>query len=192
MTLVEVFLQTERLILRRFMMDDADLLVELYNDSDVMRYINPGVPVTREEILEEDLPAFLSYYERFDGYGFWAAIEKESGRFLGWFHFRPGEGAGPLEPELGYRLHRFAWNQGYATEGSRALIDKGFAELGVERVNAETMAVHIGSWRVMEKAGLRFVRTFHAEWPVRIPGDEHGDVEYAIDRAQWESDRSTW
>ena len=190
MTLVEVFLHTERLILRRFMMDDADLLVELYNDSDVMRYINPVVPVTREEILEEDLPAFLSYYERFDGYGFWAAIEKESGRFLGWFHFRPGEGAGPLEPELGYRLHRFAWNQGYATEGSRALIDKGFAELGVERVNAETMAVHIGSWRVMEKAGLRFVRTFHAEWPVRIPGDEHGDVEYAIDRAQWESDHT--
>lgn len=190
MTLVEVFLHTERLILRRFTMDDADLLVELYNDSDVMRYVNPGVPVTREEIVEEDLPAFLSYYERFDGYGFWAATEKESGRFLGWFHFRPGEGAGPLEPELGYRLHRFAWNQGYATEGSRALIDKGFAELGVERVNAETMAVHIGSWRVMEKAGLRYVRTFHADWPVRIPGDEHGDVEYAIDRAQWESDHT--
>jgi hypothetical protein len=40
----------------------------------------------------------------------------------------------------------------------------------------------------MEKAGLRLVRTFHADWPVRIPGDEQGDVEYALDRGQWESD----
>jgi len=52
------------------------------------------------------------------------------------------------------------------------------------------MAVNTASRRVMEKAGMRFVRTFHADWPVRIPGDEEGDVEYAIDRAQWERDRS--
>ena len=110
---------------------------------------------------------------------------------LGWFHFRPGEGAGPREPELGYRLHRWAWNKGYATEGSRALIDKGFAELGVVRVTAQTMAVHVASRRVMEKSGLRYVRTFHADWPVRIPGDEYGDVEYALDRDQWESARAT-
>ena len=37
----------------------------------------------------------------------------------------------------------------------------------------------------MEKAGLRLVRTFHADWPVRIPGDEYGDVEYAITRQEW-------
>ncbi len=80
--------------------------MQLDNDPDVMLYINAGTPVPREEIVEETLPAFLSYYDRFDGDGFWAAIEKESGRLLGWFHFRPGEGAGPLEPELGYRLHR--------------------------------------------------------------------------------------
>lgn len=188
---MEVFLETERLVLRRFTMDDEELLMQLDNDPDVMLYINAGAPVPREEIVDETLPAFLSYYDRFDGYGFWAAIDKQSGRFLGWFHFRPGDGAGPLEPELGYRLHRFAWNQGYATEGSRALIDKGFGEFGVERVYAETMAVHSGSWRVMEKAGLRHVRSFHADWPVRIPGDEHGEVEYAITRSQWEADRAS-
>ncbi len=187
---MEVFLETERLVLRRFTMDDEELLMQLDNDPDVMLYINAGAPVPREEIVDETLPAFLRYYDRFDGYGFWAAIDKQSGRFLGWFHFRPGDGAGPLEPELGYRLHRFAWNQGYATEGSRALIDKGFGEFGVERVYAETMAVHSGSWRVMEKAGLRHVRSFHADWPVRIPGDEHGEVEYAITRSQWDADRA--
>jgi RimJ/RimL family protein N-acetyltransferase len=145
--------------------------------------------VAREEIVDETLPAFLGYYDRFDGYGFWAVIEKDSGRFLGWFHFRPGEGAGPLEPELGYRLHRFAWNKGYGSEGARALIDRGFTEFGVERVYAETMVVNTGSRRVMEKAGMREIRIFDADWPVRIPGDEHGDVEYAITRAEWEADR---
>jgi RimJ/RimL family protein N-acetyltransferase len=186
---MHVFLETERLILRRFTADDEDLLFELDNDPDVMLYINGGAPVPREEIVDETLPAFLGYYDRFDGYGFWAVIEKDSGRFLGWFHFRPGEGAGPLEPELGYRLHRFAWNKGYGSEGARALIDRGFTEFGVERVYAGTMVVNTGSRRVMEKAGMREIRIFHADWPVRIPGDEHGDVEYAITRAEWEADR---
>lgn len=180
-----VHLTTERMVLRRFTAADVELLYELDNDPEVMRYINAGMPVPREEIVDEILPSFLAYDERADGYGFWAAEERASGRFLGWFHFRPGEGAGPREPELGYRLHRFAWNQGYATEGSQALIDYGFSELGVELVSAESMAVHVGSRRVMEKCGMVLVRTFHAEWPVRIPGDEHGDVEYRIDRAQW-------
>jgi RimJ/RimL family protein N-acetyltransferase len=87
--------------------------------------------------------------------------------------------------ELGYRLRRDSWGKGYATEGSIALIRKGFTELGVHRVFAETMAVNVGSRRVMEKAGLRYVRTFHQDWPERIPGDEHGDVEYALTRAEW-------
>ncbi len=52
------------------------------------------------------------------------------------------------------------------------------------------MTVNIGSRRVMEKAGLRFVRTFVADWPVRIEGDEEGDVEYAITREEWEADRA--
>ena len=88
-------------------------------------------------------------------------------------------------------MHRFGWNKGYGSEGARALIDRGFAEFGVERVYAETMVVNTGSRRVMEKAGMREIRTFHADWPVRIPGDEHGDVEYAITRAEWEADRAS-
>jgi RimJ/RimL family protein N-acetyltransferase len=48
------------------------------------------------------------------------------------------------------------------------------------------MAVNSGSRRVMEKAGLRFVRAFHAEWPDAIEGSEEGDVEYALTKAEWE------
>jgi RimJ/RimL family protein N-acetyltransferase len=58
-------------------------------------------------------------------------------------------------------------------------------------VVAETMAVNTASRRVMEKAGLRYVRTFHQEWPEHIEGSEHGDVEYALTKADWERQQVT-
>ena len=187
---MQVFLQTQRLVLRRFTEDDSANLVELDGDPEVMRFINGGRPTPRMEIESEVLPAFLDYYERYRGYGFWAAIEKSTGLFVGWFHFRPAEGSPPGEVELGYRLRRSAWGKGYATEGSRALVDKGFAELGVERVVASTMVVNVASRRVMEKAGLRFVRSFRQPWPDYIEGEEEGDVEYALLRSEWEQARA--
>jgi RimJ/RimL family protein N-acetyltransferase len=153
---MQVFVETQRLVLRRFTMADVDNLVSLDADPDVMHFITGGRPTPRDEIENEVLPAFLAYYERFDGYGFWAAIEKPAGEFLGWFHFRPREGACLGEAELGYRLRKSAWGKGYATEGSRALIRKGFTEFGVQRVVAEAMAVNLASRRVMEKAGRRW------------------------------------
>jgi RimJ/RimL family protein N-acetyltransferase len=52
------------------------------------------------------------------------------------------------------------------------------------------MVVNVASRRVMEKAGLKFVRTFHQPWPDKIEGDEEGDVEYALLRWEWERDGS--
>ena len=183
---MQVFLETDRLVLRRFSLADVDNLVNLDADPDVMRYVTGGIPTSREEIQDEFLPAFLDYYQRYEGYGFWAAIEKATGEFLGWFHFRPAPDAAPGEVELGYRLRKSAWGKGYATEGSRALIRKGFTELGVQRVVAGAMAVNQASRRVMEKAGLTLVRTFNQPWPYPIDGDQFGDVEYALDKAGWQ------
>jgi len=181
-----VLLETERLVLREFVRSDVDHLVELDSDADVMHFITAGRPTPRREIEDEVLPAWLGYYQRSAHLGFWAVDDKATGQFLGWFHFRPGDGQSDEGPELGYRLRRSAWGKGIATEGCRALIDKGFAEHGVQRVLAETLVVHTASRRVMEKSGLRLIRVFHADWPYRIPGDEHGDVEYALTRAEWE------
>ena len=89
--------------------------------------------------------------------------------------------------ELGYRLRRPAWNQGYATEGSRALVSMGFTSLGVERVFARTMAVNSASRHVMEKCGLTLVRTTPYEGPDVIEGAEHGEVEYALTKVEWEA-----
>lgn len=180
-----VYLETQRLLLRRFTSDDVDNLVALDADPAVMRFVTGGMATPRDEIANDYLPAFLAYYQRGERWGFWAAIEKQSGGFLGWFHLRPHVGDAEDEPELGYRLKVAAWGHGLATEGSLALIRKAFCELGARRVYAETMAAHTASRRVMEKAGLRLVRQFVADWPVRIEGDEQGEVEYALTLEEW-------
>ena len=123
------FLETERLLLRQFTPDDAEILVELDSDPRVMRYITGGIPTSRGEI-EGDFLRHLDYYRRFPGYGFWAALEKTTGEFLGWFHFRPGPDDPQDQPELGYRLRRAAWGKGLATEGSRALTARGSPSSG--------------------------------------------------------------
>lgn len=183
-----MFLETSRLTLRRFTGADVDNLVELDSDPEVMRYLNGGTPTPREEVRSRVLPAILGYYERYEAFGYWAAQERSTERFLGWFHFRPGREPRDGEIELGYRLRRSAWGKGYATEGSRALIRKGFTELGVERVVAETLTVNLASRRVMEKSGLTYVRTFHRE-DLGAIGDD-GVVEYALTKPDWEATRT--
>ncbi len=187
---VHVVLETERLILRRFTADDVENLVELDGDPEVVFRITGGVTTPREEVETDYLPAFLAYYDRGDAYGFWAAVERATGDFLGWFHFRPGEGHPDDEPELGYRLRRSAWGKGYAAEGSTSADRPGVQRARrAPRGGRDDGGAHGASRRVMEKAGMTVSRTFHQDWPYPIPGDEQGDVEYEITREQWERQR---
>ncbi len=175
--------------LRRFVVSDVDSLAALHGDPEVMRYIEGPEP--RDVIVAQTLPAILRGYDELPaGLGQFVAEEKASGAFLGWFSLRPADSYG-LDggTELGYRLLPSTWGQGYATEGARALVESGFARLGLDRIVATTMAVNAGSRRVLEKAGLRHVRTFFADWPDPIPGAEHGDVVYELTREQWAAGR---
>lgn len=185
----DVLLETERLRLRAFTEADAGHLVALDGDPEVMRFLTGGVPTPADEIRARTLPRLLHDHPGLGTRGYWAAEEKATGTFLGWFEFRPLDDTDPAVVELGYRLNQAAWGRGYATEGSRALIDKGFADLGVERVTANTMTVNHRSRRVMEKSGLTFLRTFHSDWPEPVEGCEHGEVEYALTRADWRRHR---
>lgn len=184
---METYLETERLLLRRFTADDADLLIELDSDPAVMRHLTGGRPTAPEIIRERSLPNILAGYQKWNGdLGLFAAHEKDGGAFLGWFILRPAP-QGPLDDvELGYRLRRAAWGNGYATEGSRALLGKAFTELGVRRVWADTMAVNQGSRRIMEKLGMTLVRSFPTPAEIGvIEGAEHGGVVYEITRERW-------
>jgi RimJ/RimL family protein N-acetyltransferase len=194
---VKPVLLTTRLSLRRFTAADAGHLLELDGDPAVMRYLEPGTK-SLAEVEREVLPRFLAYHARYRDFGFWAAEARAGGGFLGWFGLRPvvpGPDAMVGWPDaapgqvrvasLGYRLRRPAWGRGYATEGARALVRRAFTELGVDEVVATTMAVNAGSRRVLEKAGLRYARTVHLDWPDPLAGNEHGDVEYRLHRRDW-------
>ncbi|WP_194895516.1 GNAT family N-acetyltransferase [Catenulispora pinisilvae] len=181
----DTYLETERLFLRRFTADDAELLIELDSDPAVMRYLTGGKPTPPEEVRERVLPRILAGLEKWDyKLGLFAAHEKPGGAFIGWFILRP-KAEGPLdEVELGYRLRRAAWGKGYATEGSQALLRKAFTELGVRLVWADTMFVNRGSRNVMEKLGMTHVDTFFPELEP-IEGSEHGEVRYELTAEQW-------
>jgi RimJ/RimL family protein N-acetyltransferase len=198
---MDVFLETTRLLLRRFTAADVDHLYHLDSDPEVMRYLSGGTPTPRAVIAGEILPRFLREYERHEGFGYWAAIEKATGEFVGWFAFHPRNGGNPREVELGYRLRKAAWGKGYATEGALALIRKGFTDQGVRRVRATTYEHNAASRRVMEKLGMTHVRSFRLT-PADLSdqgtfqnlseevwdGDE---VEYALDKADWEQQQAS-
>jgi RimJ/RimL family protein N-acetyltransferase len=186
MSVPAAFLETERMYFRRFQDDDAQLLFELDSDPEVMRFISKGKPTPLSRIQNKFIPKFLEDYRRSPPEGVWATHLRESGLFIGWFHLRPDRmSAG--EMELGYRFQRDVWGRGLATEGSKALLGKAFKEWGYEKVCARTLAGHMASRRVMEKAGLCFECDFHYDTET-LPGwgeQERRAVKYSITRAEY-------
>lgn len=188
-----------RLALRQFTTADVNDLLTLDGDPRVMRFLAPKTK-SRAQIQAEVLPRFLACYRRYPGFGYWAAHTRRDGGFIGWFGLRPVAPAATAMVDwldadpgditvvsLGYRLRTSAWGRGYATEGARALIRGAFTDLGVSQIVATTMAVNTASRRVLEKAGLQYVRTVYLDWPDPLPGNEHGDVEYQLNRNGWPS-----
>lgn len=156
-------LTTPRLVLRGFVREDRDHLLALNADPAVREFLDmpePTTPEQEDDFLDHVMTKFS--HDR----GFWAA--EEDGRFIGWFHFRPARDTGELE--LGYRLRQDAWGRGLATEGSRALLELANGE----RVIARTMIENRRSRSVMEKLGMKVVRTF----PYKGEGPDD-EVEYA-------------
>jgi len=181
-----VLLETARLRLRQFTSDDVDRLVELDSDPEVMRYITYGRPSTREFYVDDVLPRWFRIYRETPLLGYWAADDRGSGEFHGWFHLRPDRiDAG--EQELGYRLRRASWGRGLASEGAAALIDHGFVRVGTDKISARALKGNLASRAVMEKCGLAFEGDF--VFPEDIlegrSAEERSAVKYSITRSQW-------
>jgi len=172
-------LRTERMLLVPLADRHLDLEAELDADPEVLRWID-GRARTREEVAGYHAHR-MELGRRVDGLGYWVAFG-DGDDFVGVMMLPPaGE---PGEAELGYRLLRRHWRRGLAGEAARELLRHGFETVGLHRIMAQAMAVNAGSRAVMEKVGLRHVRTFFPDYPP-IPGSEEGEVEYAITRAEW-------
>ncbi|MFT5920228.1 MAG: ribosomal-protein-alanine N-acetyltransferase [Granulosicoccus sp.] len=144
-------LETERLILREWVIEDAENFFDLNNDPEVVRYTGDppfeSIEATRE---------FVKNYDAFEkeGMGRWVCILKETGENIGWCGLRR-KPVGYVD--LGYRFHRKHWNKGFATEAGKACLEFGFNQLGLEKIVAHAMIKNEASSRVMQKLGMRFV-----------------------------------
>jgi RimJ/RimL family protein N-acetyltransferase len=168
---MNIFLETERIILRQFSDTDADaeLLLELDSDPAVMRYIGPFGLGSVEAYRERIRTVWMPYYASHQSHGFWAVIEKSTSQFLGWFLLRPSTDfrfatqAGwtrPTDIEIGYRLRQAAWGRGLATEVAAALVRLTLDDPTVTCVVACALVPNRASTRVMEKVGMSRVREF--------------------------------
>lgn len=151
-------IETERLFLRELNVNDAESFYRLNLDKDVLKY-------TGDEPFEniENSKEFLEKYNHYEKYGFgrWAVINKENGKFLGWCGLKFTEIRN--EYDIGFRFFKKYWNKGYATESAKSCIDYGINKLQLTEILGRAMRENQASIRVLEKIGLEYNRDFDFE-----------------------------
>jgi len=145
-----VILETPRLVLRKFVLDDAPALEAVLGDPVAMEFY--PAPLDRKGV-EGWIEKNFARYQR-DGRGLWAMLLKASNELIGDCGCVMQEVEGKAEVEVGYHVRRDLWGRGYATEGARACMDYAFATLHAKRVISIIRPPNIASRRVAEKNGM--------------------------------------
>jgi len=155
-----VHLETSRLRLRPFSQADADGLHRLWIEPAVRKFLWDDKiipPETVIEIIEASDEMFVR-----NGLGYWVICLKETSEpvgFCGLRHFRFEDGPDSAdEVEILYGLAPTHWGKGLATEASAAVLRYGFETLGLARIYAGADPPNAGSFRVMERLGLKLLR----------------------------------
>jgi len=125
-------LETKRLMLRRLIMNDLDDLFALYSDPQVRKYFPEGM-LTYEETKEE-LEWFLNGHPTHPELGLWAAIQKETGKFIGRCGLLPWTIDGREEVDVAYMVAQEYWRQGFGSEAARGILQYGFERVHLSRL----------------------------------------------------------
>lgn len=150
---MHIIFQTPRLLLRRFTLADAPLILTLNSDPEVLKYLHEPILKTvadAERVLQDII---LSQYQ--NNLGRWAIQLKSTNEFIGWcgLKYRP-----ELEEiDLGYRLLPNAWGNGYATEAAAGTLDHGFQALHIRCITGRAHIENLASIQVLEKIGMHFI-----------------------------------
>jgi RimJ/RimL family protein N-acetyltransferase len=181
-------LTTDRLLMRQWRDSDREPFAAMNADPAVMAHF-PALQ-TREQsdaLIDRNIPEIDGR-----GWGLWAVEVKDTGRFIGFTglsvpsfeaHFMPAV-------EIGWRLAKEAWGNGYATEAARATLAHGFGPAGLTEIVSFTTTTNLPSQRVMQRIGMVHDEPGdfdHVRLPDGHPLQRH--VLYRIDRAQWETTR---
>lgn len=148
-------LETDRLLLRPYTMDDLDFFAALWADTEVVQYIGEGVTRNLDE-ADERLRRLIAGYE--SGFGLLAAWHKTEKRLAGHAGLVRQEVDDHAEIELGYWLARVFWGQGLATEAALALRDHAFHGLGLNRLISLIQPGNTASIAVASRVGMKLER----------------------------------
>ena len=165
-------IETPRLYLRRWEQADLDTFAAMNAEKEVMRYY----PETFSRERTEETYRIVQAEFAENNFGLYAAEEKSSGSFMGYIGFHHANLDTGFCPcvEIGWRLAKQFWNNGYATEGARACLAHGFSNLGFSEVYSFTAVANTPSQNVMRKIGMQFYEHFeHPGIPAGHPLRPH-------------------
>lgn len=178
------FLQSGRLLLRRWQHADRDPFARLNRDPAVMEFM-PG-PLSREE--NDQLVDRIEAHFRQYGFGLWATELRATGQFIGYIGLAVPRFEAAFTPcvEIGWRIAFEHWGKGLATEGARSVLRHAFEDLALPSLVSFTVPANARSRRVMEKLGMTHnpLDDFdHPFLPPEHPLQRH--VLYRLERSAW-------
>ena len=171
-------IETPRLILRQYTMDDLDALYEIVSDPETMaHYPSPfSLEKTRSWIVWN-----LENYETY-GFGLWAVTRKDTGEFIGDCGITLQNIDGEMLPEIGYHIHKKYWCQGFGKEAARAVRDWAFEHTGYDILYSYMKYTNVASYSTAIANGMHRVKEY---------ADPKNTISYAyaITRQEWEGQR---
>lgn len=173
-------IETERLLLRKMALADAEDMFEYASDPEVTNYTT-WYPHTSIEDSRQFLEHITGRYDR-HGVAEWGVIHKRDRKFIGtcgYIYWEPQH----ARAEIGYALSRSYWGQGLMSEAAREVISFGFRNMTLNRVEARCLPENIGSARVLEKSGMNFEGILRQHMYIK---GRYIDLKmYAIVRSDW-------
>jgi RimJ/RimL family protein N-acetyltransferase len=177
-------LATTRLLLRRFRASDREPFARINADPDVMHHFPEALDRAQSDALVERIEARFDA----DGYGLWAVERRHDHAFLGFTGLAPPTFEAHFTPciEIGWRLAKEAWGQGYATEAATSVLAYGFEVADLLEIVSFTVPANEASRRVMARLGMHHEPADdfdHPRFPAGHPLRRH--VLYRLGRAEW-------
>ena len=169
-----VIIETNRLILREYILDDFDALYEIVSDTETMRhYPKPFDEERTIGWIEWNLENYKNY-----GFGLLAVILKETGEFIGDCGISIQNIDGELLPEIGYHIHKKYWRRGFGSEAARAVRDWVFENTDYNCIYSYMKYTNVGSYSTAIANGMKKVKEYQ---------DEKNKISYAyaITRDEW-------
>lgn len=170
-----MILETERLILREYVIEDFDALFEIVSDVETMQHY--PVPFDADK-TRNWIKWNLDNYKKY-GFGLWAVVLKETGEFIGDCGITIQDIDGEMLPEIGYHIHKKHWRKGFAKESAKAVRDWAFLNTQYDIIYSYMKYTNIGSYSTALANGMKKVK----EYP-----DPKNTISYAyaITREEWQ------